>query len=90
MNSSSTARRLLQALFEMKQANEIIELIGVCQRAEVNLYTGLATLQKLGRAGFVDPIRLRLTFEGLAVASSLREAPAQASVRFESVWRLAA
>jgi hypothetical protein len=90
MTSSSVARRLLVALFQMKQCNEIIELIGVCRRADVSVYSGLSNLQALGRAGLVDPRRLRLTLEGLAVAASLTQASANAEVRFEQLWRVAA
>jgi hypothetical protein len=90
MNSSDAARRLLEALFVMKQSNEIIELFGVCQRAELSLYAGLSTLQLLGSVGLVDPVRLRLTLTGLGVAASLVRGSVAAEVQFEQLWSRAA
>lgn len=90
MNSQSTSRRLLVSLFEMSQSNEIIELIGLCQRADVNLYSGLSLLDRLGRAGLLDPRKLRLTLEGLAVCSSLKHDAVQGQAHFERVWLMAA
>ncbi|HEX2732297.1 MAG TPA: hypothetical protein VHM70_11845 [Polyangiaceae bacterium] len=71
MNSFHAAGHLLVTLHLMSQNNETIELIGLCERADVNLYKGLKALHLLGQLELVNPRRLRLTLNGLVVAKNL-------------------
>jgi hypothetical protein len=71
MIPSRLSRRLLRLLLTSRQNDEIIDFMDLCEAAAARPYTVLKALQGLGAAGLVDAARLRLTFEGLAVASAL-------------------
>jgi len=53
----------------------------LCTGCRRRPYAVLKALQVLGRAGLVDPHRLRLTLSGLAVASALARPAARAEAR---------
>jgi hypothetical protein len=63
--------RLLVALFDLTQAGECIDLFSLSESAGLNLYRTLSELDSLGKRGLVDAGRLRLTIDGLAVATAL-------------------
>ena len=69
------SRRLLGLLLTSRQNDEIIDFMDVCEACAARPYAVLKTLHALGAAGLVDPVRLLLTFEGLAVASALCSPP---------------
>jgi hypothetical protein len=71
MIQSRLSRRLLRLLLCSRQNDEIIDFMDVCEACAARPYVVLKALQELGAAGLVEPARLRLTFEGLAVASAL-------------------
>jgi hypothetical protein len=69
------SRRLLRLLLTSRQNDEIIDFMDLCEAAAARPYAVLKALHALGAAGLVDAARLRLTFEGLAVASALVRQP---------------
>jgi hypothetical protein len=75
MIPSRLSRRLLRLLLTSRQNDEIITFMDACEACAARPYAVLKALHALGSAGLVDPVRLRLTFEGLAVASALATPP---------------
>jgi hypothetical protein len=71
MIPSRLSRRLLRLLLSSRQNDVIIDFMDMCEACCARPYAVLKALQALGSAGLVEPSRLRLTFEGLAVASAL-------------------
>lgn len=71
MITSRLSRRLLRLLLSSRQNDEIITFMDVCETCCARPYAVLKALQALGSAGLVEPVRMTLTFEGLAVASAL-------------------
>lgn len=71
MMTADPRGRLLTALYCCSENNENVDLFSLSEAAGLNLYMTLATLNELGDAGLVWPGRLRLTLEGLVVATSL-------------------
>lgn len=65
------SRRLLRLLLTSRQNDEIIDFMDVCEACAARPYAVLSALHALTSAGLVESGRLRLTFEGLAVASAL-------------------
>jgi hypothetical protein len=72
MNATRLRKRLLAALFVRAQSNETINLFELTESSAASAYAVLKELDALARAGLVDARRLRLTLNGLAVASTLR------------------
>jgi hypothetical protein len=68
-------------LFIWRQNNEIVDFMDLCTAVRSRPYTVLKTLRTLGQAGLVDPQRLRLTLDGLAVAAALVRPAARAEAR---------
>ena len=81
MIPSRLSRRLVACLFIWHQNNEVIDFMDLCTAARARPYAALKTLRALGEAGLVDPHRLRLTLEGLAVAAALVRPAARAEQR---------
>src|SRR5262245_38627041 len=73
------ARRLLETLFTRRQNNEIVDFMVLVAVSRARPYAVLKSLQSLERAGLVDARRLRLTLQGLAVASALLQPSSAAS-----------
>jgi hypothetical protein len=73
MNPSKPARRLLLALLECSQNNDLIDIFTLSQRSRLSLYELLRTLTEVERAGWADARRLRLTWPGLAIACALNQ-----------------
>ncbi|HKO93585.1 MAG TPA: hypothetical protein VJU61_20670 [Polyangiaceae bacterium] len=71
MIPSRLPRRLLTTLFVRSQANDSIDLLLLSERAGASPYAVLRALSALQDAGLVDARRLRLTLNGLALASAL-------------------
>lgn len=71
MNDSKLCRRLLEALWRRGQQNEIVDIFTLADDVAVGPGEVLVALAALGRAGLVDARRVRLTLEGLAVATAL-------------------
>jgi hypothetical protein len=65
------SRRLIEVLFIRRQNDEIIDFMDLCTGAQARPYAVLKALQSLADAGLVNQRRLRLTLEGLALASAL-------------------
>jgi hypothetical protein len=65
------SRRLLRLLLNSRQNDEIIDFMDVCEDCAARPYAVLKALHALASAGLVESGRLRLTLEGLAVASAL-------------------
>jgi hypothetical protein len=68
-------------LFIWRQHNEIIDFMDLCTAVRARPYAVLKALRSLGHAGLVDPHRLGLTLEGLAVAAALVRPAARAEQR---------
>ncbi len=75
MNPQRLPRRVLRLLLSSRQKDEAIDFMDLCWACAARPYAVLRALRSLAAAGLVDPIRLRLTFQGLAVASALCAAP---------------
>lgn len=71
MNPNDNSSRVLAALFELARDVEPIDIISVSRRASVSVYAALKALEALAESGLVRPRQLRLTFLGLAAASTL-------------------
>lgn len=65
------SRRLLRLLLNSRQNDEIIDFMDACEACAARPYALLKVLHSLSAAGLVESGRLRLTLEGLAVASAL-------------------
>jgi hypothetical protein len=66
-------------LFKCCQNDESIDFIDLCEGVGSRPYSVLKALGSLGRAGLVDPRRLRLTLDGLAVAAAIARPAARAA-----------
>ncbi len=93
---SDPRARLLCSLLSMSQDNETIDIFSLSEAAGLTLYQALKHLNILAQANLVDARRLRLTFNGLAVAAALSKGEVgekvSDSVREEpepAAWRLA-
>lgn len=71
MIQNRLSRRLLRLLLTSRQNDEIIDFMDACEACAARPYAVLKALHELAAAGLVEAARLRLTFEGLAVASAL-------------------
>jgi len=81
MIPSRLSRRLLACLFVWRQNDEIVDFMDLCAAVRARPYGVLKALRALGQAGLVDPRRLRLTLDGLAVAAALVRPAARAEER---------
>jgi hypothetical protein len=81
MIPSRLCRRLLACLFTWRQNGEVVDFMDLCSAVRARPYAVLKALRALGHAGLVDPHRLGLTLEGLAVAAALVRPAARAEQR---------
>ncbi len=71
MTTYGPRSRILIALFDLVQAQAIIDIFALSETAGLNLYRTLAELEALDARGLVDRRRLRLTLPGFTVAAAL-------------------
>ncbi len=71
MNETKLRGRLLTILLRRGQTNVPIDVFELATGCRSSLYAVLRTLAELDGRGLVDARRLRLTLDGLALASAL-------------------
>ncbi len=71
MTTYGPRARILIALFDLVQAQAIIDIFTLSETAGLNLYRTLAELEALDARGLVDRRHLRLTLTGFTVAAAL-------------------
>ncbi len=72
MSATDPLSRLLIALLELGQSNEVIDLFSLSDEAGVSLFGTLKGLSELAERGLVSAERMRLTMAGLSLACGLR------------------
>jgi hypothetical protein len=76
MNDIRLCARIAKELFRRAQANETTDIFDLARACDTSLFAALKAVDRMGREGLMDPRRLRLTLEGLALVTAFSREPA--------------